>query len=129
MNKIDFDELKIEIIQLVTETVDAGNRLEGGFTRAIDEYWLSPEELDGPGKTKNYLSKLLCLTAVCSYRNSLSLPVREELVESAHLLSNLVSEPEFSRLDPEVREEVNEAMAGLLNKDFNSIFGTKGPRN
>ena len=114
MSDYDFKEIKEDTIALVKQTVDVGNSLEGGFSRAIYEFWLNPEYLDGPSNSKNHLIRLLFLASVCSYRNQLNLGTREELIESAALLARLISKEDLASISENDRNEVNSLILGIL---------------
>ena len=125
MSDYDFKEIKEDTIALVKQTVDAGNSLEGGFSRAIYEFWLNPEELEGPSNSKNYLIRLLFLASVCSYRDQLNLGAREELTESAALLARLISKEDLASIPANDRNEVDSSILGILPTEHQSEYKAK----
>jgi hypothetical protein len=125
MSDYDFKELKEDTVSLVKQTVDAGNSIEGGFSRAIDEYWLNPENLGGPSNSKNYLIRLLFLASICSYRKQLNLGSREELDESAVLLAELISKKDLASISETDRNEVNSLILELLPTGYQVVFNAK----
>ena len=60
MEKYSYQEIKEDIVDLVEETVEMGNTLEGGFSRAEIESWLGPLQLEAH-QPASYLIKLLSI--------------------------------------------------------------------
>lgn len=90
----NFDELRNDLIELINETIESGSSIEGGFSRAINEFWLHPNELDRNSED-GYLLRFLLLVSILSYRKELKLGINKILAESSLKLSKLITKQEL----------------------------------